>query len=70
MILEGIFGIIVALYLIIGLFLALYMYMTSPGCSLGEAVMVFFLWPFMLLLAYCVFGLGKNNKNAEEDCGC
>ena len=69
MILEGIFGIIVALYLIIGLILALYMYMTSPGCSLQEAVMVFFFWPFMLLLAYCVFG-GKNNKNAEEDCGC
>ena len=69
MIAESILGIIVALYLIIGLILALYIYMTSPHLSLQEAVVVFFFWPFMLLLAYCVFG-GKNNKNAEEDCGC
>ena len=69
MILEGILGIILALYLIIGLILALYFYTTSPGCSLSEALMMFFLWPFILLLAYSIYGFGKDKKK-EEDCGC
>jgi hypothetical protein len=58
----SILGFIVALYLIIGLALALYFYFSAPYCSLSEAAMIFFLWPF------CIFGVIKKKK--EEDCGC
>jgi hypothetical protein len=57
----SIVGFIVALYLIIGLALALYFNMNTPYYSLGEAIIIFFLWPFS------IFGVGKKK---EEDCGC
>ena len=58
-------GIAVAIYLIIGLFLALYTYTIAP-CSLTDALIMIFFWPFILMLVCSVFG----GKKKEEDCGC
>lgn len=64
MILEGMFGIIAALYLIVGLFLAMCVYMRSP-CSFTDALLIIFFWPLFLLIWTTFAG-----KKKEEDCGC